>query len=79
MEVVYYLLGIMVLIFLGKILLIPMKTIWKLVTNGIIGGITLVLFNLLGGILGLSIEISPLKAILVGIFGLPAVILFLII
>ena len=47
--------------------------------NGIMGGIVLFLFNLVGGIFNLYLEISPLNAIIVGFLGVPGVILLLIV
>lgn len=73
-----YLIGLALLYIIGMILVIPIKVLMKLLVNGIIGGIILFLFNLVGGILGISIVINPLNAIIVGILGVPGVVLLLI-
>ena len=73
-----FLLGLVLLYLFGLILVIPIKIIIKLLINGIIGGVLLFIFNLIGGIFGLSIAINPLNAIIVGILGIPGVILLLI-
>ncbi|TJX13192.1 pro-sigmaK processing inhibitor BofA [Tissierella creatinini] len=70
--------GLVLLFFLGMLLVIPIKLIIKLIFNGIIGGVVLLLFNLVGGLFGAFIPINPLSAIIVGIFGVPGVILLLI-
>ena len=62
----------------GKLLVVPIKIIIKLLLNGIGGGIALFLFNLVGGLFGAYIVINPLNAIIVGILGLPGVILLLV-
>ena len=57
----------------------PFKVLMRLLLNGIMGGIVLFLFNLVGGIFNLYLEISPLNAIIVGFLGVPGVILLLIV
>lgn len=78
-TIIFYGIGLLLLYILGKVLLWPMKKILKLIGNGILGGITLLLFNLIGGYFGLTLAISPLNAIIVGFLGVPGVILLLII
>lgn len=73
-----FLAGLVLLYFIGLLLVVPIKIIIKLIINGIIGGLVLILFNLVGGIFGAFIPINPLSAIIVGILGLPGVILLLI-
>lgn len=73
-----YIIGLFLLIALGTILLWPIKMIFRLIGNGILGGITLLLFNLIGGLFGLNIRISPLNALVVGFLGVPGVIILLV-
>ncbi|HLR21513.1 MAG TPA: pro-sigmaK processing inhibitor BofA family protein [Tissierellaceae bacterium] len=73
-----YLLGLVLLYIVGIILVIPIKILIKLMINGIIGGVVLFLFNLVGGIFGVSLVINPLNSIIVGILGVPGVVLLLI-
>ncbi|MEW8973824.1 MAG: pro-sigmaK processing inhibitor BofA family protein [Tissierellaceae bacterium] len=73
-----YLIGLALLYIIGMILVIPIKILMRLIINGIIGGIILFLFNLLGNIIGISIVINPLNAIIVGVLGIPGVVLLLI-
>lgn len=77
-TIFYYIIGLLLLIALGTLLVWPVKKILKLIGNGILGGITLLLFNIIGGIFGLNISISPLNALIVGFLGVPGVILLLI-
>lgn len=58
--------------------MIPIRILIKLLINGLIGGVLLFFFNLIGGIFGLSILINPLNAIIAGFLGVPGVILILI-
>ena len=69
--------GAIILIFLiGKIFVWPLKLILKLIVSSVIGGAFLLLINLLAGIWGLVlIPLNIMTAVIVGILGLPGVIL----
>lgn len=73
-----YLLGLILLYIVGMILVIPIRIMMKLLVNGLIGGIALFFFNLIGGIFGISLVINPLNSIIVGFLGVPGVVLLLI-
>lgn len=77
-NILAFLFGLVLLYIIGMLLVIPLKVIFKLIINGIIGGIILFLFNLVGGLFGLGIAINPLNAIIVGLLGVPGVVLLLI-
>ncbi|MCF6460890.1 pro-sigmaK processing inhibitor BofA family protein [Clostridium sp. Cult3] len=73
-----FIFGLFLLYIVGMLLVIPIKMILKLIANGVIGGLLLLLFNLIGGFLGLSLAINPITAVTVGFLGIPGVILLLI-
>lgn len=73
-SILSFLLGILVLFVLARFLILPLRVIFRLMLNGLAGGVVLVLFNIVGGVFGLSIQISPLNAIIAGIFGVPGVV-----
>lgn len=77
-TILYYGIGLFLLYILGLILVWPIKKILKLILNGIIGGILLFIFNLIGAYFGLGIQINPLNALIVGVLGVPGVVLILI-
>ena len=66
--------GIVVFAILGKLIALPFRILWKLITNSIVGAIILWVINLFG----VGIKITFLKALIVGILGIPGVILVLI-
>ena len=66
--------GIVVFAILGKLIALPFRILWKLITNSIIGAIILWVINLFG----VGIEITFLKSLIVGIFGIPGVVVVLI-
>ena len=43
-----YVFGIMVLFLVAKLLLLPIKIVWKLAVNAVVGGITLIIVNFIG-------------------------------
>ena len=73
-----YLIGLVILYILGMLLVVPIKLLIKLLINGLIGGVVLFLFNFVGSIFGLSIVINPVSSVIVGILGVPGVILLLV-
>ncbi len=77
-TILFYIIGLALLYIVGMLLVWPIKKIIKLIFNGILGGITLFLFNFIGKFFGLGIAINPLNAIIVGFLGVPGVILLLV-
>ncbi len=75
--ILYFALGLVLLYFTGWLLLVPLKFIFKLIINGILGGILLFLLNLIGGIFSVTIAINPITAVVAGYFGVPGIILLL--
>ncbi len=69
--------GMIGLYLLAWIFLIPMKVVVKLMCNSILGGIAVVLVNLVGGAFGIHIALNFLTAALVGVLGIPGMILCL--
>ena len=73
-----YACGLIILYIVAKLLVVPLKIIWKLIVNAVVGGITLILINFFGGFIGVHIGINFLTALIVGILGVPGVVLILI-
>ncbi len=74
-----YAFGLILLYILGYILLVPIKLVIRLVYNGIIGGLMLLVINLIGGFFDMNIAINPITALVAGFLGIPGVIMMLII
>ena len=77
MVVLFFALGLVLLYFTGWLLLAPLKFIMKLLVNGLLGGLMLLVINLIGGFFSVTIAINPLSAVIAGYFGLPGIILLL--
>ena len=74
-----YLACICFLIIFGKIFIVPVSKVLKLVFNSILGGITIFLINLIGGIWGFHIGLNLFTSSLVGLLGLPGVVCLIIV
>lgn len=72
-----YALGLILLYVIGYLLLFPFKWIIKLIYNGIIGGILLFAVNTVGKLVGFSIVINPITALVAGFLGIPGVIMLI--
>ncbi len=70
--------GILILWLICKLLSFPLKVLWKLILNAVVGAVILFLFNLLGGFFSVSIPVNWLNALITGVFGVPGVILLLV-
>lgn len=62
---------------IGVLLVLPIKIVVRLVINGIIGAIALFVINIFGGMIGLTIGINPITALVAGFLGIPGIILLL--
>ena len=71
--------GAIVLIFLvGKIFLWPLKLVLKLAASSVIGGLAILIINAWGAGFGLMIPLNLISAAIVGVLGIPGVMLLLI-
>lgn len=78
-NIITYLACICFLFIFGKVFIIPITKILKLVINSILGGITIFLINLIGTTFGFHIGLNIFTSILVGLLGLPGAICLVIV
>ncbi len=74
-----YALGLILLYIIGWVLLVPLKLLFRLLWNGILGGLMLLAINLVGGLFGLYIAINPVTALVAGFLGIPGVVLIILV
>lgn len=74
-----YLACICFLFIFGRIFIIPIKKILKLVLNSVLGGITIFLINFIGASFGFHIGLNIFTSIIIGILGLPGAVCLVII
>ncbi len=68
------LIAVVVLYVVVKFFVLPFKLVW----NGVCGVVVLWLVNLLGGVIGLHLDISIISALIAGFFGIPGVFILII-
>ena len=67
--------GLALICLTGYLLLVPMKFLWRLLAGGVLGALTLMLVNLVGGLFGFSVAVNPFTAMAGGFLGLPGAVL----
>lgn len=65
-----YIAAVVALLLLVKLFSLPFKLVW----NGIIGGAALWFINLVGAVFSFHINITVVKALVAGFFGVPGVV-----
>jgi len=75
--VLAYVFGIVLIYLVGRMLLMPIKFISRLVYNALIGGVMLWMLNFVGVYIGFNIPINPITALVAGFLGLPGVVLLI--
>ncbi len=78
MELVYTILMVVGCVFalyvLLKIVMAPIKWIFKLLLNAVSGFLLLFLANLIGGFFNFSVPVNLISCLISGVFGIPGVI-----
>lgn len=78
-NLITYLACICFLFIFGKIFIVPIKKVLKLVINSIIGGFIIFLINLVGVTFGFHIGLNIFTTILIGLLGLPGAVCLIIV
>lgn len=66
-----YLMGIIILFFLGRFFVVPMKFIVKMIFNSVLGGIIIVVINFAGSFFNFNISLNFFTAFIIGALGIP--------
>lgn len=77
-TIIIYIACICFLFIFGRIFILPIKSILKLVLNSILGGLIIYIINVIGGLFAFHIGLNYITAILVGILGIPGAMLLVI-
>lgn len=73
-NALFFIIGIFAIFIVAKLFAWPLKILLKLIINGVLGAITLLLVNFVGAYFGLHIGINAITALIAGFFGIPGVI-----
>lgn len=65
--------GLLILWILFKVFRWPLKVLGKLILNAVMGAITLILINIVGGFFGFTLSITAFTSLIVGLLGVPGV------
>ena len=71
--VLSFALGLLLLFLLGRLLLVPMRFLWRQLAGGLLGALLLWVFNQFGYLWGVSVPINPLTVLVTGFLGVPGV------
>ena len=63
-------LGIVAICIIAKLVALPFKILWKLISNSVVGAVVLWVLSLIG----VPVQINFFSALVAGLFGLPGVI-----
>lgn len=64
---------------IGKIFIVPIKWILKLIFNSILGGVLIYIINIVGTTWGFHIGLNFYTSILIGILGIPGAVFLILI
>ena len=78
-NLITYLACICFLFLFGKIFIVPIKKVMKLVINSILGGCTIWIINLVGAGINFHIGLNIFTSILIGLLGLPGAVCMVIV
>ena len=74
-NIIIYLACICIIFLLGRVFIVPIKTILKLIINSVLGGGLIYIINIIGGVYGFHIGLNYITSICIGILGTPGAIL----
>ena len=77
-NIIAYIACIFFLFIFGKIFIVPIKTILKLIFNSLLGGVIIYIINLIGVAFNFHIGLNIITSIFVGILGIPGAIILII-
>lgn len=69
---------ILTLFLFGRLLIIPLKTILKIIFNSLLGGVLIYVINIIGAGYNFHIGLNIFTAVFVGILGIPGAILLVV-
>ena len=78
-NLITYLACICFIFLFGKLFIVPLKKILKLILNSILGGISIYIINLVGAHFGFHIGLNFFTSVIIGLLGLPGAICLIIV
>lgn len=78
-NIITFLACICFIFLIGRIFILPIKKILKLVLNSILGGILIYVINLVGANFGFHVGLNLFTSITIGILGIPGAIVLVLV
>lgn len=78
-SIIAYIACIFFLFIFGRIFIVPIKTILKLIINSVLGGVIIFVINFIGSLFNFHIGLNFITSIFVGLLGIPGAIVIVII
>lgn len=78
-NIITFLACICFIFLFGRIFIVPIRKILKLILNSILGGITIYLINFIGANFGFHIGLNIFTSLMIGVLGLPGAVCLIII
>lgn len=78
-NIITYLACICFIFIFGKIFIVPLKKLLKIIFNSILGGICIFLINIIGSNWGFHIGLNIFTSVLIGLLGLPGAVCLVIV
>ncbi len=79
LNILTYLACICFIFIIGRIFIVPIKKILKLIFNSILGGIIIYVINLVGANFGFHIGLNIVNSVIIGLLGLPGAVCLIIV
>ena len=79
LNIITYLACICFLFIIGRIFIVPLKKILKLIINSVFGGIVIYAINLIGANFEFHIGLNIVNSIIIGLLGLPGAVCLIIV
>ena len=73
-NIIAFLACICFIFLIGRIFILPIKKVLKLVLNSILGGVLIFIINIIGASFGFHIGLNLITSITIGILGIPGAI-----
>lgn len=77
-NIIWFIVGIVVLLIVVRIFSWPIKILIRLLVNGVLGYILLNILNYFGQSINIIVPITGVSSLIAGIFGIPGVIFLII-
>ena len=79
LNILTYLACICFIFIIGRIFIVPIKKILKLIFNSILGEIIIYVINLVGANFGFHIGLNIVNSVIIGLLGLPGAVCLIIV